>query len=201
MKGEKKDFEVEISMEGKEKSSATSVDLEKEEPAGKSKKSKVKDLKADVKEKEDEIKALNDTLLRSQAEFENYKKRITKEKSDLLKYANEELVKEVLRTVDNLEMAIGHAREANQSDSITEGVEIILKHLLQSLERFGVSGFNAVGEKFDPNRHEAVIQVESAEHEPNTVIAESQKGYFLRDRLLRPSLVTVTKMPPDESEE
>ena len=201
MKGEKNDFEVEISTEGKEKSSATSVDLEKEEHAGKSKKSKVKDLQVDLNEKEDEIKALKDTLLRAQAEFENYKKRITKEKGDLLKYANEELVKEVLRTVDNLEMAIGHAREANQSDSITEGVEIILKHLLQSLERFGVSSFTAVGEKFDPNRHEAVIQVESAEHEPSTVIAESQKGYFLRDRLLRPSLVTVTRMPPDESEE
>ena len=201
MKEEKKDFDVEISTEGKEKSSATSADREKDEPASKGKKSKLKDLKADVKEKEEQIKILNDTLLRSQAEFENYKKRITKEKSDLLKYANEELVKEVLRTVDNLEMAIDHAREANQADSITEGIEIILKHLLQSLERFGVSGFTAVGEKFDPNRHEAVIQVESAEHEPNTVVAESQKGYFLRDRLLRPSLVTVTKIPPDESEE
>jgi molecular chaperone GrpE len=201
MKGEKKDFEVEISTEGKEKSSTASVDQEKEEPTSKSKKLTVKDLKADLKGKEDEIKALNDKLLRSQAEFENYKKRITKEKSDLLKYANEELVKEVLRTVDNLEMAIGHAREANQSESITEGIEIVLKHLLQSLERFGVSGFTAVGEKFDPNKHEAVIQVESAEHEPNTVVAESQKGYFLRDRLLRPSLVTVTRMPPDESEE
>jgi len=201
MKGEKEDFEVEISTEGKEKSSATSGDQERQEPTGKSKKLKVKDLQSEVQEKEEEIKALNDKLLRSQAEFENYKKRITKEKSDLLKYANEELVKEVLRTVDNLEMAIEHAREANQSDSITEGVEIILKHLLQSLERFGVSGFTAVGEKFDPNRHEAVIQVESAEHEPDTVIAESQKGYFLRDRLLRPSLVTVTKMPQDEMEE
>ena len=201
MRGEKKDFEVEISTEAKEKSAGTSADQAKEESTSKSKKLKVKGLKADLKEKEDEIQVLNDKLLRSQAEFENYKKRITKEKSDLLKYANEELVKEVLRTVDNLEMAIGHAREANQSDSIREGIEIILKHLLQSLERFGVTGFTAVGEKFDPNRHEAVIQVESVEHEPNTVIAESQKGYFLRDRLLRPSLVTVTKMPPDESEE
>ena len=201
MKGEKKDFDVEISTEGKEKSSATSVDRGKDEPASKTKKSKVKDLKGEVKEKEEEIKVLNDTLLRSQAEFENYKKRITKEKSDLLKYANEELAKEVLRTVDNLEMAIDHAKEADQADSITEGIAIILKHLLQSLERFGVTGFTSVGEKFDPNRHEAVIQVESAEHEPNTVVAESQKGYFLRDRLLRPSLVTVTKMPPDESEE
>lgn len=200
MKGERKDFDVEISTEGKEKSSATSAEQDSEELTVK-KKTTVKDLKVEVHEKDEEIKELNDKLLRTQAEFENYKKRITKEKSDLLKYANEELVKELLRTVDNLEMAISHAKEADQSDGITEGIEIILKHLLQSLERFGVSGFAAVGEKFDPNRHEAVIQIESAEHEPNTVIAESQKGYFLRDRLLRPALVTVTKMPPDASEE
>jgi len=200
MKGEKKDFDVEISLEGKEKSSATSVDQEREEPTSKSKKSKLKGLKADVKGKEDEIKVLNDTLLRSQAEFENYKKRMTKEKSDLLKYANEELVKEVLRTVDNLEMAISHAKEASQLDSITEGIEIILKQLLQSLDRFGVKGFNAVGERFDPTRHEAVVQVESAEHEPDTVVDEAQKGYFLRDRLLRPALVTVSKIPHDEED-
>lgn len=201
MKGEKEDFQVEISPEAKEKSSAASVDEEREEPAGRGKKATVKDLRADLEAKEEEIKSLKDKLLRSHAEFENYKKRMTKEKSDLLKYANEELVKEVLRTVDNLEMAIGHAREANQTESITEGIEIILKHLLQSLERFGVAGFSAVGERFDPGRHEAVLQVESAEHEPSTVIAEAQKGYFLRERLLRPALVTVTKRPPDESEE
>ena len=118
-----------------------------------------------------------------------------------MKYANEELAKEMLRTIDNLEMALDHAREDNQSESITEGIEIILKQLLQSLERFGVKGFNAVGERFDPTRHEAVIQVESAEHEPDTVVAESQKGYFLRDRLLRPALVTVSKLPHDEEDE
>ena len=159
------------------------------------------DLQEDLGKKEEEIKALNDKVLRAQAEFENYKKRVTKEKSDLMKYANEELAKEMLRTIDSLELALDHAREDNQSESITEGIEIILKQLLQSLDRFGVKGFNAVGERFDPTRHEAVVQVESAEHEPDTVVSEAQKGYFLRDRLLRPALVTVSKIPHDEEDE
>ena len=199
MRKKKDDFDVEISVEGKEKSTAASKEHE-DESLSKSKKSAHKALKEDLEKKEEEIKSLNDTILRTHAEFENFKKRVTKEKSELLKYANEELAKEMLRTIDNLEMALDHAREDNQSESITEGIEIILKQLLQSLDRFGVKGFNAVGERFDPTRHEAVVQVESAEHEPDTVVAESQKGYFLRDRLLRPALVTVSKLPHDEEE-
>ena len=198
MRKKKDDFDVEISVEGKEKSTATSK--EHEEEVSKSKKSGLSALKEDLAKKEEEIKELNDKVLRAHAEFENFKKRVTKEKSDLLKYANEEMAKEMLRTIDNLEMALDHAREDNQSESITEGIEIILKQLLQSLERFGVKGFNAVGERFDPTKHEAVVQVESAEHEPDTVVAESQKGYFLRDRLLRPALVTVSKVPHDEED-
>ena len=200
MRKKKDDFDVEISVEGKEKSTAVSKEHE-EESASKSKKSALSDLKEDLAAKEEEIKKLNDKVLRAHAEFENFKKRVTKEKSDLLKYANEEMAKEMLRTIDNLEMALNHAREDNQSESITEGIEIILKQLLQSLERFGVKGFNAVGERFDPTKHEAVVQVESSEHEPDTVVAESQKGYFLRDRLLRPALVTVSKVPHDEEDE
>jgi molecular chaperone GrpE len=198
MRKKKDDFDVEISVEGKEKSAATSK--EHEEEASKCKKSGLSALKEDLAKKEEEIKELNDKVLRAHAEFENFKKRVTKEKSDLLKYANEEMAKEMLRTIDNLEMALDHAREDNQSESITEGIEIILKQLLQSLERFGVKGFNAVGERFDPTKHEAVVQVESGEHEPDTVVAESQKGYFLRDRLLRPALVTVSKVPQDEED-
>lgn len=196
-----KDFEVDISEEGKDISSNTSQQLEDEETKSKDKKVKIKGLKEKLKEKEEEVKTIYDRLLRTQAEFENYKKRTEKEKSDLLKYANEEIIKELIHTVDNLEIAIKHARESNQSEGIIEGIEIILKQLLKSLERFGVKGFASVGEKFDPNRHEAVIQVESAEHEPNTIIAESQKGYFLHDRLLRPALVTVTKTPHVEADE
>ncbi len=201
MKERKDDFDVDvdISVEGKEKSTAAAKDHE-DESSSKGKRVTLKQLKETLKEKEEEIKVLTDKLLRAQAEFENYKKRITREKNDLLKYANEEFAKEIIRVVDSLEMAIKHAREENQSESITEGLEVILKQLLQSLARFGVNGFNAIGEKFDPARHEAVLQVESAEHEPNTVVAESQKGYFLRDRLLRPALVTVSKMPEDVSD-
>ena len=200
MRKKKDDFDVEISVEGKEKSTAASKEHE-EESVSEGKKRALGDIDEDLAKKEEEIKALNDKVLRAHAELENFKKRVTKEKSDLLKYANEEMAKEMLRTVDNLEMALDHAREDNQSESIKEGIEIILKQLLQSLERFGVKGFNAVGERFDPTKHEAVVQVESAEHEPDTVVAESQKGYFLRDRLLRPALVTVSKVPHVEEDE
>lgn len=200
MRKKKDDFDVEISVEGKEKGTAASKEQE-EESVSKGKESAVGDLNEDLAKKEEEIRELNDKVLRAHAEFENFKKRVTKEKSDLLKYANEEMAREMLRTVDNLEIALDHAGEDNQSESIKEGIEIILKQLLQSLERFGVKGFNAVGERFDPTKHEAVVQVESAEHEPDTVVTESQKGYFLRDRLLRPALVTVSKVPRDEENE
>ncbi len=200
MEEEKNDFEVDISTEGKEKSSGNVAENKGEKTKSKSKKESTKELKESLEEKEEELKTLYDKLLRTQAEFENYKKRMTKEKNDLMKYANEEIIKEILHTVDNLERAIQHARESNQSESITEGIDIILKQLLKSLERFGVNSFVSIGETFDPNKHEAVIQVESAEHEPNTIMAESQKGYFLRERLLRPALVTVTRTPQGETD-
>jgi molecular chaperone GrpE len=201
MEEERKDFEVDISVEGKEKSSTMSAEVEGKEAKGKDKKVTAKKLKGKLEEKEGEIKTLYDKLLRTQAEFENYKKRMAKEKSDLMKYASEEIIKEVIHTVDNLEIAIKHAKESNHPKGVTEGIEIILKQLLKSLERFGVTGFVSIGEKFDPNRHEAVVQIESAEHEPNTIIEESQKGYFLHDRLLRPALVTVTRAPQLEADE
>ena len=197
----KKDFEVDISEEGKEKSAGESPKLVSSETAKKDKKPAPKRLKKKLEEKEEEVKTLYDKLLRTQAEFENYKKRIEKEKSDLRKYAGEGILKEIIHTVDNLEMAIKHASESDQSESISEGMEIILKQLLKSLERFGVKGFVSIGETFDPNRHEAMIQVESAEHEANTIIAESQKGYFLHGRLLRPALVSVTRAPQTEADE
>lgn len=197
----KNDFKVDISTEGKEKSAGESTELVSEETAEKDKKPAPKGLKKKLEEKEEEIKTLYDKLLRTQAEFENYKKRMEKEKNDLRKYAGEGILKEIIHTVDNLEIAIKHANESDQTESISEGIEIILRQLLKSLERFGVRGFDSAGEIFDPNKHEAMIQVESAEHEANTIIAESQKGYFLHDRLLRPALVTVTKLPKAEADE
>ncbi len=177
-----------------------------DEPAGEEadahgKRVTIKHLQEELKARDEEIKSLNDRLLRALAEFENHKKRTTKEKSEQLQYANDEMSREMLRTVDTLELAIKHARETSRAEGIVEGIEMTLKQLLKSLERFGVSGFNSLGEKFDPNRHEAMLQVESADHEPNTIINETQKGYFLRDRLLRPAQVTVTRKPQGGAEE
>lgn len=198
----KNDPEADVKPDGVEQGAALPAD----EPAGEEagahgKRVTIKQLQEELKAREEEIKSLNDRLLRVLAEFENYKKRSTKEKSELLQYATDEMSREMLRTVDTLELAIKHARETSQAEGIIEGIEMTLKQLLKSLERFGVSGFNSRGEKFDPNRHEAMLQVESADHEPNTIIDEAQKGYFLRDRLLRPAQVTVTKEPQGVAEE
>ncbi len=202
MTRKKNDHEADRHVEG----SAQEAGMPADEPAGEEtgahgKRAAVKHLQEELKAREEEVKSLNDRLLRTLAEFENYKKRSTKEKSELLQYANDEMSREMLRTVDTLELAIKHAREANQAEGIIEGIEMTLKQLLKSLERFGVTGFNSLGEKFDPNRHEAMLQVESADHEPNTIIDEAQKGYFLRDRLLRPAQVTVTREPQGVAEE
>lgn len=202
MTRKKNDPDADMPAAGGEQDTVTAaVEPEGEDAGAHGKRTNIKKLQEELKAKEEEIKSLNDRLLRTLAEFENYKKRTTKEKSELLQYANDEMSKEMLRTVDNLENAIKHARGAGQVDTIIEGIEMTLKQMLKSLERFGVVGFNSLGEKFDPNRHEAVLQVESADHEPNTIIDETQKGYFLRDRLLRPAQVTVTKEPQEAVEE
>ncbi len=201
MTRKKNDPDADVKTEGVEQNAGLPADEAAGEEAGAhGKRLTVKQLQEELKAREEEIKGLNDRLLRLQAEFENYKKRTTREKSELLQYANDEMSKEMLRTVDNLESALKHAREIGQAESITEGIEMTLRQLLKSLERFGVSGFNSLGEKFDPNRHEAMLQVESADHEPNTIVDEAQKGYFLRDRLLRPAQVTVTREPQGAEE-
>jgi len=134
----------------------------------------------------------HDQLLRLGAEFENYKKRMQKEKSDLMKFGNESLLKALLPVVDNLERTIDHGKKKNETGSLLQGVEITLRQLLNILERFGVKPVAAVGEAFDPEKHEAVSQVES-DQEPDRVISELEKGYLFHERLLRPAKVFVSK--------
>jgi len=152
------------------------------------------ELKKQLQAREKEAAENFDRLLRTQAEFENYKKRMERERTDTIKFCNENLIRDLLPIVDNLEMALKHGETSspNNSKSLIEGVEMVLNQFMKSLEKFGVTSFSSVGEKFDPNRHEAMMQVESDEHETNSVISELQKGYFLNDRLLRPAKVTVT---------
>ena len=154
-------------------------------------------LKSQVEEKANLAEENYDRFLRAQAELENYKKRAEREKSSLVQYGNEELIKAILPVIDNLERALDHPPGENP-DGLLEGIKITHNQLLQVLEKFGVTRITAVGEPFDPSKHEAMMQVESADHETNTVVSELQKGYFLNDRLLRPAMVSVARAPRED---
>ena len=173
---------------------------EKQSKKRKSKKEQeIEMVKAQMEEKAKQAEENYDKFLRAQAELENYKKRVEREKSSLVKYGNEELIKAILPVVDNLERALDHPPGENL-DGLLEGVKITCNQLLQVLEKFGLTPIAAVGEPFDPGKHEAMMQVESADHEPNTVVSELQKGYFLNDRLVRPAMVSVARAPGQEEE-
>ncbi|MEK6613872.1 MAG: nucleotide exchange factor GrpE, partial [Candidatus Binatota bacterium] len=107
--------------------------------------------------------------------------------------------RDLLPVLDNLERAVDHAKGGGNGKPLLEGVEMVLKGFLDVLNKHGVTQISAKGELFDPERHEAIAQVESEEHKPNTVMEEHHKGYYLLDRLLRPSLVSVAK-PPEAKE-
>jgi molecular chaperone GrpE len=153
------------------------------------------DVKKELEEKEGTIKSLEERLLYLQADFENFKKIKAKEKADLLKYANEIIVRELLPVIDNLELALKHAESTEDYKGIHEGVKITLNEFMKVLEKAGVKPVEAVGRKFDPNFHEAFYQEEHEDMEPDTVVSEFQRGYLLNDRLIRPSRVGVSKKP------
>jgi molecular chaperone GrpE len=133
-----------------------------------------------------------DRLLRERAELENYKKRAQRERADTLKFANEQLVRDLLPMVDNLERAIEHAEVGGEGRSLAEGVSLVLKGLLDVLARHGVTRIEAAGHPFDPTVHEAVMQVPTDDIAPNQVVQQFQPGYRLHDRLLRPAQVSVS---------
>jgi molecular chaperone GrpE len=134
-----------------------------------------------------------DLYVRSQAEMENFKKRNAKEKEDVVRYANETLIKEILPVMDNLEKAISHAQQDNAVDALREGVELTLKGLKDSLKKAGLKEVEAQGHPFDPCFHEAVSEMVDERAKPGTVIQELQKGYVLNGRLIRPSMVIVNR--------
>jgi len=147
-----------------------------------------------------ELKQTQDRFLRLQADFENFRRRALKERTEAHQYGHQNLVKDLLSTVDNLDRAIDHAQtsEDGDLDGLLQGVELVRRDLLTALAKNGVTPVKAVGETFDPARHEAVAQVPDASVAPNTVTEELQKGYLLRDRLLRPSRVIVSGAPDEE---
>jgi molecular chaperone GrpE len=143
-----------------------------------------------------EQKSAEDRLVRLAAEFENYKKRIGREREEDRKFANEKLLKELLPVVDNLERALSHG-DATDGDQLLKGVQMVHRQLLDTLKKFGVTQFSAAGEPFNPERHEAMQQMETDEAAPGTVVSEYMKGFELHGRLLRPAMVVVSKAPAE----
>ncbi len=152
---------------------------------------------ARVDKLQQELQETQDLLRRKHAEFENYRKRIEREQKEFVSYATSELVLEILPVLDNLERAL-ESTQRDESDSekqIREGVAIIYRQFSDALKKAGLREVNALGEDFDPHVHEAVARVETAEHREGEILDVLQKGYVLKERLLRPAMVRVGHNP------
>ena len=161
----------------------------------------VEEIPVDEKERlTSELKAINDKYLRLYAEFENYKKKVQKDKEELVKYANEKFIFELLPVLDSLEMAVEHARN-EKNGGIVQGVDNTLKEFLRTLNKFGLTPIEAMGKPFDPSVHHAMSVVEREDVEENRVVEVFRKGYMLRDKVIRAPLVGVSKKPSDGKEE
>jgi molecular chaperone GrpE len=143
---------------------------------------------AELQKIKDERDSLYDRLLRKQADFENYKKRVEKERSDFVQFASADLMKELLNALDSFDLAI---RNASIDRRTLHGFELIYKQLLDTMGRFGLKPIEAKGQKFDPNFHQAVSTTPTDKVEENVVLDEMRKGYLLNGRLLRPAMVNV----------
>ena len=150
-------------------------------------------LKARITELEEENSSLKEQYLRKQAEFENFRKRMTKEKADAIAYANQQLLQDIIQIIDDFERAIRSSEESRDFDAFHDGVAMIEKQFTSMLERkWGLTRFDSEGEEFDPQKHEAVTTEEVEDGDTTQVLEEYQKGYFLHDRVLRSAKVKVS---------
>lgn len=164
-----------------------------------SEKDPIEVLNEDLQKKDEEIAELKNEFLRYKADTENFKKRLRNEKEEFSQYANQRLLKELVLISDNLERALSAPNPTVKS--LKEGVDMILKQFHTFLEKEKVEPIEAIGKKFDPTLHEVMCQVESDEHEENTITEEYSKGYRLNGRILHPSKVVITKTPEKKSSE
>src|SRR4051794_17947645 len=143
-----------------------------------------------------DLERFRDLALRSQADFDNYKKRSAREKEEAIKYANNSLLEKLISIVDNFELGLEAARGEGEKSPIFSGMSMVLKQLMDFLADSGLQPIQAVGEKFDPNLHEAIAHEPSEEVPEGNVIRQTRRGYKLKDRLLRPSSVVVSSGAP-----
>ena len=173
----------------KESAAAEGPDAESVNPAP----SEVDNLHQQLTEKDKELAELKDKYLRVLADAENSRKRIRQQSEDSVRVQRENFLRDLLPIVDNLERAVEAARAGGTANQpIVEGVEMVLRSLLDFLRSHGVTQVSAVGQQFDPQLHEAVDHVHSPDHPPNTVVSEFHRGYVVGDRTLRPARVSVS---------
>jgi molecular chaperone GrpE len=146
---------------------------------------------------EDELSRVKNRLAYLAAEFDNYRKRVAREKEAVVAYGNERILLAILPFVDNLERAISQTNADTPAEALLSGVQMTYDQILGELRKFGLEQISAVGESFDPNRHEAIARVAWEGKPEGAVLAESRKGYLLNGRLLRPAQVTVAQGPPE----
>ena len=170
-------------------------DIEESEDGKPSKKEKSKLFKKDKKEKKDpkdeKIEELNDRLVRNMAEFDNFRKRSEKEKSQMFELGAKDIIEKILPVVDNFERGLDTVTEEEKENAFVQGIEKIYKQFIGTLEDMGVKSIEAVGKEFDPNLHNAVMHVEDEEQEENIITDEFQKGYMYKDLVVRHSMVKV----------
>lgn len=154
--------------------------------------SKMETLKEEVEQLKQEKADTQNKMLRIQAEFENFKKRTIRERETANKYKSQDIVTELLPAIDNFERAL-QADVSDAQDSFVEGISMVYRMLKDALKAQNVEEIETVGKEFDPNLHHAVMQVEDGEAESNTIVEEMQKGYMLKDRVIRPAMVKVNK--------
>lgn len=153
---------------------------------------KVLTLEAELKQSKEQADEYYERLQRLQAEFDNFRKRTQKEKEETMKYAAERVVEAMLPVLDNFERAVFSSQSNQDFKAFSQGVDMILKQMQNALVREGLKPIEAVGQPFDPKLHDAVMQVDSTDYPENTVVEELQKGYYLKEKVLRPSMVKVS---------
>lgn len=154
-----------------------------------------------LKEKAEKAEEYFDKLLRIQADFDNYKKRLDKERIEFIRFANEEIIIEILKILDDFERAVEAGKTKHDFDVLYKGVEMIYRDLKEFLKHKGLKEINAKGKPFNPHEHEAMMQEETDRHPEDHVVEEFQKGYKLNDRIVRPSKVKVSKHPQKKDKE
>jgi molecular chaperone GrpE len=153
----------------------------------------------DVEELRRQVAEKNDRLLRALAEADNVRRRAQREREESARYAGEALMRDLIPVLDNLDRALEAARAAGEAPGIVDGVELIRREFLKVLERHGVTRYSALGQRFDPNQHEAIARIVSVDNEPDTVVAETVPGYSLRGRILRAAQVAVAAAPDEDA--